>query len=52
MILIDAEQIITEVYHEAIDMLNGLEILNLLNDKNVLGLKPSSEYVLKQLNSN
>ncbi|CAF5031460.1 unnamed protein product, partial [Rotaria socialis] len=37
---------------EAIDMLNGLEILNLLNDKNVLGLKPLSEYVFKQLNSN
>jgi len=33
-------------------MLNGLEILNLLNDKNVLGLKPLSEYVFKQLNSN
>ncbi|CAF2033821.1 unnamed protein product [Rotaria magnacalcarata] len=50
--LIDVEQIITEAYHEAIDMLNGLEILNLLNDKNVLGLKPLSEYVFKQLNSN
>ncbi|CAF4714262.1 unnamed protein product, partial [Rotaria socialis] len=33
-------------------MLNGLEILNLLNDKNALGLKPLSEYVFKQLNSN
>ncbi|CAF4732520.1 unnamed protein product, partial [Rotaria sp. Silwood2] len=50
--LIDVEQIITEAYHEAIYMLNGLEILNLLNDKNVLGLKPLSEYVFKQLNSN
>ncbi|CAF4370405.1 unnamed protein product [Rotaria sp. Silwood2] len=50
--LIDVEQIITEAYHEAIDMLSGLEILNLLNDKNVLGLKPLSEYVFKQLNSN
>ncbi|CAM4973298.1 unnamed protein product [Rotaria socialis] len=50
--LIDVEQIITEAYHEAIDMLNGLEILNLLNDKNVLGLKPLSEYIFKQLNSN
>ncbi|CAF4701128.1 unnamed protein product, partial [Rotaria sp. Silwood2] len=45
--LIDVEQIITEPYHEAIDMLSGLEILNLLNDKNVLGLKPLSEYVFK-----
>ncbi|CAM4824646.1 unnamed protein product [Rotaria magnacalcarata] len=50
--LIDVEQIITESYHEAIDMLNGLGILNLLNDKNVLGLKPLSEYIFKQLNSN
>ncbi|CAF5225780.1 unnamed protein product, partial [Rotaria magnacalcarata] len=50
--LIDVEQIITEAYHEAIYMLNGLEILNLLNDKNVLDLKPLSEYVFKQLNSN
>ncbi|CAF4590546.1 unnamed protein product, partial [Rotaria magnacalcarata] len=50
--LIDVEQIITESYHEAIDMLNGLGILNLLNGKNVLGLKPLSEYIFKQLNSN
>ncbi|CAM4880291.1 unnamed protein product [Rotaria socialis] len=41
--LIDAEQIINEAYHEAIDMLNGLKIFNLLNDKNVLGLKPLSD---------
>ncbi|CAF4907930.1 unnamed protein product, partial [Rotaria sp. Silwood1] len=50
--LIDVEQVITKAYHEAIDMLSGLEVLNLLNDKNVLGLKPVSEYVFKQLNSN
>ncbi|CAF2777511.1 unnamed protein product [Rotaria sp. Silwood2] len=42
----------TEAYHEAIDTLNGLEILNLLKDKNVLDLKSLSEYVFKQLNSN
>lgn len=50
--LIDVEQIITEAYDEVIDMLSGLEMLNLLNDKNILGLKPLSEYVFKQLNSN
>ncbi len=49
---INIEQIITEAYHEAIDMLDGLEILNLLKDKHVLGLKLLSEYVFKQLNSN
>ncbi|CAF4232785.1 unnamed protein product [Rotaria magnacalcarata] len=31
--LMNVEQIITESYHEAIDMLDGLGILNLLNDK-------------------
>ena len=50
--LTDVEQIITKAYHEAIDMLNGLEILNLLNNKNVLGLKSLNEYVFKQLSSN
>lgn len=50
--LIDVDRIISEAYDIAIDMLNGLHILNLLNDKNVLGLKPLSEYVFKQLNSN
>ncbi|CAF2836521.1 unnamed protein product [Rotaria sp. Silwood2] len=49
---INVEQIITEAYHEAIDMLSGLEILNLLKDKRVLGLKLLSEYVFKHLNSN
>jgi hypothetical protein len=49
---IDIEQIITEAYHEAIDMLDGLEILNVLKNKHVLGLKLLSEYVFKQLNSN
>ena len=50
--LIDVEQIITEAYHDAADMPNGLEILNLVNDKNVLALKPLSEYVFKKLSSN
>ncbi|CAF3976036.1 unnamed protein product, partial [Rotaria magnacalcarata] len=49
---IDIEQVITDAYHEAIDMLDGLEILNLLKDKRVLGLNLLSEYVFKQLNSN
>ena len=49
---IDCENIITEAYHEAIDMFNGLDILNLLKDKRVLGLESLSEYVLKHLNSN
>jgi hypothetical protein len=49
---INIEQIITEVYHEAIDMLDSLEIFNLLKDKRVLGFKLLSEYVFKQLNSN
>ncbi len=49
---INIEQIIIEAYHEAIDMLDGLEILNLLKDKRVLGLKLLNEYVFKQLNSN
>jgi hypothetical protein len=49
---IDVEQIIIEAYHEVIDMLDGSEILNLLKDKRVLGLKLLSEYVFKQLNSN
>jgi hypothetical protein len=48
---INIEQIITEAYHEAIDMFDGLDILNLLKDKRVLGLKLLSEYVFKQLNS-
>ncbi len=33
-------------------MLDGLEILNLLKNKRVSGLKLLSEYVFKQLNSN
>ncbi|CAF1358814.1 unnamed protein product [Rotaria sp. Silwood1] len=49
---IDIEQIITKAYHEAIDMLDGLEILNVLKNKRVLDLKLLSEYVFKQLNSN
>jgi hypothetical protein len=36
---INIEQISTEAYHEAIDILDGLEMLNLLKDKHVLGLK-------------
>ena len=42
---IDFENMITEAYHEAINMLNDLDILNLLKDKRVLGLKLLSEYV-------
>ncbi|CAF4632551.1 unnamed protein product, partial [Rotaria socialis] len=34
---IDIEQIITDAYHEAVDMLDRLEILNLLKEKRVLG---------------
>jgi len=49
---IDVERIIIEAYDEAVDMLSGLEILNLLKDKRILGLKLLSEYVFKQLNSN
>ncbi|CAF3295155.1 unnamed protein product [Rotaria socialis] len=49
---IDIEQIITDAYHEAVDMLDRLEILNLLKEKRVLGLNLLSEYVFKQLNSN
>ncbi|CAF2850570.1 unnamed protein product [Rotaria sp. Silwood2] len=45
---IDIERIITEAYHEAIDMLDGLEILNLLEKKRVLSLELLSEYVFKQ----
>ncbi len=43
---IDIEQIITEAYYEAIDMLDGLEILNVLKNKRVLGLKLLSDMYL------
>ena len=46
---IDIEQIITEAYNKAVDILEGLEILNVLKNKRVLGLKPLSEHVFKQL---
>ena len=49
---IDIEQIITEAYHKAIDMLDGLEVLDLLKKKRVLGLDLLNEYVFKELNSN
>ncbi|CAF2119141.1 unnamed protein product [Rotaria magnacalcarata] len=49
---IDIEQIITDAYHKAVDMLDRLEILNLLKEKRALGLNLLSEYVFKQLNSN
>lgn len=49
---IDIEQIITEAYNEAVDILEGLEILNVLKNKRVLGLKPLSEHVFKQLSLN
>ncbi|CAM4866515.1 unnamed protein product [Rotaria socialis] len=49
---IDIEQIITDAYHEAVDMLDRLEILNLLKEKRALCLNLLSEYMFKQLNSN
>ncbi|CAM4816171.1 unnamed protein product [Rotaria magnacalcarata] len=49
---IDIEQIITDAYHKAVDMVDRLEILNLLKEKRALGLNLLSEYVFKQLNSN
>ncbi|CAF4104475.1 unnamed protein product [Rotaria sp. Silwood2] len=49
---IDIERVITDAYHHAVDMLEGLDILNLLEKKHVLGLKPLSEYLFRQLNSN
>ncbi|CAF3713812.1 unnamed protein product [Rotaria socialis] len=49
---IDIEQVITDAYHHAADMLEGLDILNLLGKKHVLELKPLSEYLFRQLNSN
>ncbi|CAF2073465.1 unnamed protein product [Rotaria magnacalcarata] len=49
---IDIEQVITDAYHHAVDMLEGLDILNLLEEKHVLELKPLREYLFRQLNSN
>ncbi|CAF1387704.1 unnamed protein product, partial [Rotaria sp. Silwood1] len=49
---IDIERVITDAYHHAVDMLEGLDILNLLEKKHVLGLKPLREYLFRQLNSN
>ncbi|CAM4810979.1 unnamed protein product [Rotaria magnacalcarata] len=49
---IDIEPVITNAYHHAVDMLEGLDILNLLAEKHVLELKPLSEYLFRQLNSN
>ncbi|CAF1168333.1 unnamed protein product [Rotaria sp. Silwood1] len=48
---IDIEQVIVDAYHQAIDMLEGLDILNLLEKNHVLELKPLSEYLFRQLNS-
>ena len=47
---IDIEQVITDAYHQAIDMLEGIDILNLLEKNHVLELKPLSEYLFRQLN--
>ncbi|CAF2063651.1 unnamed protein product, partial [Rotaria magnacalcarata] len=46
------KQVITDAYHHAVGMLEGLDILNLLEKKHVLELKPLSEYLFRQLNSN
>ena len=48
---IDIEEVITDAYNEATQMLDDLEILNVLKVKHVLGVKPLSEYVFEQLNS-
>ncbi|CAF2101595.1 unnamed protein product [Rotaria magnacalcarata] len=47
---IDIEQVITDAYHQALDMLEGIDILNLLEKNDVLELKPLSEYLFRQLN--
>ena len=49
---VDPEQIIIEAYDKVVDILSGLQILNVLKDNSVLGLEALSEYVLKYLNSN
>ncbi|CAF4501449.1 unnamed protein product, partial [Rotaria magnacalcarata] len=47
---IDIEQVITDAYHQALDMLEGIDILNLLEKNDVLELKALSEYLFRQLN--
>ena len=49
---IDIEKIIIETYHKALNMFNGLEVLNLLQNKRVLGFESLNDYVFKELNSN
>ncbi|CAF4394140.1 unnamed protein product, partial [Rotaria magnacalcarata] len=49
---IDIEQVITDAYHHAVDMLEGLDILNLLEKKHVLELKPLNDEVFESDDDN
>ncbi|CAF1555360.1 unnamed protein product [Rotaria magnacalcarata] len=49
---IDIEQVITDAYHHAVGMLEGLDILNLLEKKHVLELKPLNDEVFESDDDN
>ncbi|CAF3892286.1 unnamed protein product [Rotaria sp. Silwood1] len=49
---INVEKVIADAYDEAVDILDDLEVLDLLQQQNVLGLKRLSEYIFGHLNTN
>ncbi|CAF5000879.1 unnamed protein product, partial [Rotaria magnacalcarata] len=49
---IDIEQVITDAYHHAVGMLEGLDIFNLLEKKHVLELKPLNDEVFESDDDN
>ncbi|CAF1526358.1 unnamed protein product [Rotaria sordida] len=49
---LDVEQVIADTHDEAVDIFDDLEVLDLLQQRHVLDLKPLSEYVFGHLNVN
>ena len=49
---IDIEQLIANAHDDAVTIYNDLEVLDLLQQKHVLGLNPLSAYIFEYLNTN